>query len=164
MHVFRIAKKRYAADLSGAGARMAGGRWNFKGTPVIYTSESRALAFCEFFIHVSPAFIPGNLKIVTVNIPDDIQPETVDRTDLPADWRNATHSYRSAQIGTVWLQSRTSLLLRVPSAVIPEEHNILINPIHNHLHLVRIESIDDFHIEERYLELKKSQHPESLAD
>ena len=159
MRVFRIAKKRYAADLSGAGARMAGGRWNFKGLPVAYTSESRALAFCEFFIHVSPAFIPKNLKIVTILIPDDIQPASIYKENLPSDWRNMTPSYRTAQIGTEWLQSNATLLLRVPSAVIPEEHNILINPMHEHIHLTEIESIDDFHIEERYLGLIKKQRP-----
>ena len=156
MHVFRIAKKRYAADLSGAGARMAGGRWNFKGVPIVYTSESRALAFCEFFIHVSPALIPTNLKITTIFIPDQMQPVTIDKKELPPGWRSMTSSYRSAQMGTDRQQSNASLLLRVPSVVIPDEHNILINPMHPDIHLVEIESMDDFHIEDRYLELIKN--------
>ncbi len=160
MLVFRIAKKRYAADLSGAGARMAGGRWNFKGVPVVYTSESRALAFCEFFIHVSPAFIPKNLKVVTVSIPDQIKPATIDKNDLPPGWRSMTSSYGAAQMGTEWLQSNASLLLRVPSVVIPDEHNILINPMHPDIHLAEIESMDDFHIEDRYLELIKKLQPD----
>ena len=70
MQVYRLAKAKHIRDLSGAGARIAGGRWNLKGTAVLYTAESRALATVEYLVHVPIAIIPRNLRMAAIDVPD----------------------------------------------------------------------------------------------
>ena len=77
MEVFRIAKTRYVADLAGTGARLYGGRWNYEGVSLIYTSTTRALATVEFLVHVPIGLIPKGLGIATIELPDDILPDQV---------------------------------------------------------------------------------------
>ncbi len=82
MLVYRIAKKDVVKDLTGTGAKLYGGRWNHRGTAVVYTSETRALATVEFLVHVSLSNAPSGLMIATIEIPDSIAPEDVPRGSL----------------------------------------------------------------------------------
>ena len=88
MLVYRIAKKDVIKDLSGTGAKLYGGRWNHKGTAVVYTSETRALATVEFLVHVSLSNAPRGLMIATIEIPCNIASEDVPRGSLPRGWRD----------------------------------------------------------------------------
>ncbi|MDZ7360594.1 MAG: RES family NAD+ phosphorylase [candidate division KSB1 bacterium] len=126
MKVYRIAKTRYADDLSGIDARMYGGRWNRKGTSILYTSENRALATVVYLVHAPLSIVPANLSLVTLQIPDNITPKEVQISDLPSNWRAYPPPLKLAELGTNWAKMNQALLLRVPSAVVEGEFNILI--------------------------------------
>lgn len=145
MKLFRIAKEQHAGDLSGIGARLYGGRWNHKGVAVVYASESRALAALEYLVHVPMSTIPRDLEIMDLVIPERIIPENVDPADLPPKWRKYPPPQHLATLGSNWVNSNRSLLLRVPSAVVENEFNVLINP--EHKDLKRIRTIDPVRFE-----------------
>lgn len=144
MQVFRISKTRYINDLSGTGARLNGGRWNFPGINILYTSESRALATVEFLVHASAGIMPQNLSIATLEIPNRLQSSDLSVTDLPDNWREHPSPLFLAEIGTTWAQANTSLFLRVPSAVVEHDYNILINPAHPDMQHVQIVDVEPY--------------------
>jgi RES domain-containing protein len=121
-----------ADDLSGAGAKATGGRWNEKGRPIVYTSETRALACLETVVHLSAGGLPLNRYLVAVTIPDDAwsKGQTENSATLPVGWDAEPAGRTSIQFGTDWLRSGRSALLIVSSVIIPEEFNVLINPRH----------------------------------
>ena len=143
MRVYRIARKGPLKDLTGAGAKTFGGRWNHRGTAILYTSETRSLAMVEFLVHVSWMQAPSDLGIATLEIVNEIQAESLSPADLPQDWRLYPAPPKMADLGTGWVHSKRSLLLRVPSAVVDQEHNILINPGHSDLVRVKVLEIKD---------------------
>jgi len=155
MEVYRIAKSLYRADLTGLGSRLYGARWNKKGTGLVYTSESRALASLEFLVHVPLSLVPPDLKMISIDIPDGLSIEHVSVTDLPANWRSSPAPAALAEFGSTWAKSSTSLLLRVPSSIIDKEFNILINPNHRDMGKIAISKIEDFEIDSRLLKEKK---------
>lgn len=155
MKVYRIALSEHIHDLSGAGARILGARWHFQGTAIIYTAESRALASMEYLVHVSMSVIPANLKIAIIEIPDDIVPKEISISDLPNNWRDYPAPPELAKLGTDWVKSNESLLLRVPSAVVLHEYNILINPAHQDMKRVAIKHIEDFKYDDRIFKKKQ---------
>ena len=149
MQVFRIALTNYINDLTGIGARLYGGRWNKKGIVLIYTSESRALATVEYLVHMPISFTPDDLSIATIEIPDSIKPKSIKASILPQNWRNDPPPYELAEIGTEWMVSNKSLLLRVPSATVEHEFNILINPMHPNMKQVKITDIEKYKFDNR---------------
>ena len=152
MEVFRIAKREFAQDLSGTGARIYGGRWNKKGTSVIYTSENRALATVEYLVHISSvSIIPDRLCIVTIEIPDTVRVAEIKTKYFPSNWNKYPPPSKIPELGTEWIISNNSLLLRVPSAVVENEHNILINPIHPDMKYVKISDIRDYNLDNRLI-------------
>lgn len=133
--VWRIAAdtRDYSADdLTGKGAELTGGRWNRKGTAMLYTASNRALACLETLVHLNSAGLPLNRYLVSIEIDDDLwdaaRIETV--RSLPVGWDAEPASSTSIDLGTAWAKGATSLLLAVPSVLVPEEANILINPRH----------------------------------
>lgn len=110
-----------ADDLSGEGARRSGGRWNRRGTAMVYSSSSIALACLETIVHLAASDLPLNRYLVSLTVPDDI-------------WREAvilqSGDHVGWEAGTHWAMNKTSVLLLVPSVIVPEELNILINPAH----------------------------------
>ena len=154
MIVYRIAKTNHIRDLSGIGARLYGGRWNKKGIGIVYTSENRSLATVEYLVHVPISIIPGDLGIVSIKIPSLINPKDVLRSDLPKNWRDYPPPAELAEIGTKWALSNETLLLRVPSAVVENEFNILINPRHSDMKRISISQIEKFRFDKRLLRPK----------
>ena len=126
-----ISKAGHINDLTGVGARIYGGRWNHKGTSVIYTSKNRSLATVEYLVHVPLSIVPTNLRIACLEIPNRITPKEISIPDLPPKWRDYPAPPESAELGTKWALANDSLLLRIPSAVVEDEYNILINPMHH---------------------------------
>jgi RES domain-containing protein len=149
MLVYRIAKKDVVKDLTGTGAKLFGGRWNRRGIPIVYTSETRALATVEVLVHVSLSNAPRGLMIATIEIPDSIAPEDVPRGSLPRGWRDYPPPREVADLGTRWAKSMKSLLLRVPSAVVEQEYNILINPLHPEMQRVVLREVEAFEFDKR---------------
>ena len=128
MEVFRL--QRAGLDpSSGAGAAQAGGRWNQKGLPVVYCAELRALSVLECVVHL--VRLPVNYWLTIIKIPEGVEIESVDPRLLPQGWRGEETLSATRQIGSDWLSSARTAVLRVPSVVIPEEHNYLLNPRHS---------------------------------
>lgn len=121
-----------AHDLSGKGAENTGGRWNRKGTAMIYTSVSRALACLETVVHISGGdALPLNRYLVQIKIPMALWGSRFEFN--PAHhlgWDAEPAGKVSINWGTAWIQGKTTLLAEVPSVIVPEEQNILINPVH----------------------------------
>ena len=127
MILYRFSRSEYANDISGEGARLKGGRWNSKGFPVIYTSSAISLALLELLIHsVSFEEIQSNV-LMQIEAPD-IPIKVLAKTSLKQTWQKDIDYSRF--IGNEFLKNKVSLLLKVPSAIIPDEYNILINPQH----------------------------------
>jgi len=149
MFIYRIARTEHIRDLTGTGARLYGGRWNHPGTALIYTSETRSLATVEFLVHVSPPHAPTDLSMATLEILDDVAPEGVAVSSLPRNWRDFPAPLELAELGTSWARARRSLLLRVPSAVVEHEYNILINPSHADMLRVVLVEVESYTLDER---------------
>ena len=137
MRVWRICSRRHRR-FDGEGARRYGGRWNHTGTSVVYTSGSLSLAVLELFVHVDIDTAPGDLVAIQVDVPDTLMIETVKIESLPRDWRRYPASQALKDIGTAWASRSSTLILAVPSAVIPEERNYLLNPAHRDFKRIRL--------------------------
>ena len=121
-----------ADDLSGKGAEMVGGRWNRKGRPVLYASTSIALACLETVVHLKQRGLPMNQYLVKITVPMDVWAarEIQNIESLPVGWDALPEGKVSLDLGDGWLAAGASALLVVPSVVVPEECNVLINPVH----------------------------------
>jgi len=139
---------KHARTLDGAGSRINGGRWNHVATACIYASMSRALAVLEFAVNVSIDEIPQDLAIVTFDIPDNGHKIfTVDQ--LPHGWNSADAFEITRNFGTPFLEKAEHLMMRMPSVIIPEEYNLLINPAHPDMKKVTIDNITRFSFDAR---------------
>src|ERR1019366_3437688 len=125
MIVFRVSKRVHAHDLSGEGARREGGRWNTTGQAMIYTSVSRSLALLEVLAHST--VLPSGVALVTLRLPPGSRVQKIDIADLPVGWVARPPTKVSQRIGDEFLREAKSLALRVPSAIIQEEDNIVLN-------------------------------------
>ena len=143
MIVYRIGKTRYAEDLRGEGARLNGGRWNHVMTACLYTAESRSLAVLEYTVNVSIDEIPRALSLTTLEIPDS-SIEIYSEVQLPGDWKAVPAPTSTRDFGTKWLKAARSLVMKVPSAVIQEEWNMMINPLHPGSKDCKIIDVRDF--------------------
>lgn len=150
MFVYRIAKKAFIRDLAGTGARLYGGRWNRAGTAILYTAETRSLAALEYLVHVNIQLVPSDLCIAELELPDG-QMETVDISGLPEDWSSFPPPDILADITGKWKQDGRTLSLRVPSAVITGEWNILVNPEHPQAKAVSLSCVEPFLFDSRLL-------------
>lgn len=148
MIVFRVCKSKYAQDLSGHGAEVAGGRWNSKGTPLVYTSDSRALCTAEIAVRTPLGIVPNDYDLVTIEIPDD-SIQTLNKEDLPFYWKSFPHNESTRKIGDVFQAEGKYLILKVPSAVVQDEYNFLINPMHPDCIKIKIVQIEPFAFDER---------------
>lgn len=137
MKLYRIAKSAYIEDMTGAGARLHGGRWNEKGVPVIYAASSPSLAALEFLVHMPITLAPRDLSICRFNLPDSVSVARVNKSALPKDWKTSPPVAETQEIGTKWAAGNKSLLLFLPSVLVPEESIILINPLHPEFRKVR---------------------------
>jgi len=134
--VWRIAAdtRLYEADdLSGAGAKITGGRWNAPGDAVVYASETQALACLETIVHLNAGGLPLNRYLVAVTIPAVVwrRARTERAAALPVGWDADPVGRASVRFGTDWLRSAECAVLRVPSVIVPDEFNVIINPLHS---------------------------------
>jgi RES domain-containing protein len=137
--------------LDGEGARLNGGRWNSEGIPVVYASASLSLAVLEYLVHVEPALVPGDLVAMEVALPDDPALGAVAEASRfpPGDWRTYPAPGWQAELGDMWVADGTFLWLAVPSAIVPEEHNVLLNPRHPGMADVRVIGTRPFRFDPR---------------
>ena len=149
MIVYRICNKLYANDLQGIGAKMYGGRWNNVGNAVVYTSSSRALAALEVLVHLpSNTLKKLDFTVVSIEIPEN-SVEEIFYADIKRDFQINRFSTYFKNIGDNWLRENSSLLLKVPSVVIHEEMNYLINPNHKDFNKVKLTETKLFRFDDR---------------
>jgi RES domain-containing protein len=148
MQAYRLCRPVYF-DLDGEGARLHGGRWNPRGLAMVYTSESRALAVLETLVHGGAEFLPRDLALLTIDIPDTCAVEDISVRELPNHWNSYPAPSALAAVGSAWLARGAALALRVPSVIVPEEHNLLLNPLHAEMLRVRIVRRDAFRLDDR---------------
>ena len=142
--VWRIAVEApaYAAnDLTGAGAKISGGRWNNVGTPLIYSSSSIALATIETVLHLRAGGLPFSRFLVRIDIPDAMWAARTVLDPLPGGWDAIPSGMTSRMAGERWVAGAASALLVVPSVSVPDEHNVLINPLHPDAAAIRATTI-----------------------
>lgn len=150
MIVFRLSKGKYQRDLSGKGAEINGGRWNSKGTALLYTSQSRALTFAEISMHIPLGIVPKDYFLITIQIPDTAAILELSKVALPTGWRLNPPSDSTQKIGDEFAARLKYLVLCVPSAVVPGDFNYLINPSHQMMGEVIIVDVEPFEFDSRF--------------
>jgi RES domain-containing protein len=133
MIVYRIEREKYLkTTLSGTGASISKGfRWNSINTKLVYTAESRALAMLEVSVHLDLSEdLPTDRYFVEIEIPDKIIIQEVKIEDLPEDWNSKPPTLTTQTIGDDFVTQNESAVLKVPSSIVPQEYNYLINPDH----------------------------------
>lgn len=149
MLVFRIISKKYANDLSGTGAAIFGGRWNRKGSPVLYTGESKEIALLEIIVHTPPMLVP-DLDILTLEIPDNSITEITTK-DLPKNWTDYPAPSILARMGEDWIKASKTMALKVPSCIIHSANNYILNCRHIDYKKVKLIEHKDFHFDSRLI-------------
>ncbi len=146
-----IRKKRISDAFTGEGARLGGGRWNHVGIPVVYVSETLSLAALELFVHFTRRDIQlsKSLVAIPVDIPPSLKTIEISIKTLDSGWRASPPPNSTKDLGTGWVQKNSSGILRVPSAVIPEEHNLVLNPLHADFKKLKIGKARPFALDER---------------
>ena len=148
--VFRLGKHCYRDQLfSGQGGLYASGRWTPRGRPVVYTSASISLAVLEYTVNYRrrgwvPATVLGRAMI-----PASVRVETVSIDRLPTNWFAASPPLQLQALGSEWLERGETAVLKVPSAIVTEEWNYLLNPLHGDFRKVRISTPKPFDFDQR---------------
>ncbi len=149
MEAWRITKARKTADaFSGEGARLFGGRWNNPGVRMVYTAGSRSLAILEVLAHLTKSSPLNNYVLYRVECDDSLVQFL---SDLPAGWDLEPPTAASQSVGDAWVASATHPVLSVPSAIVPEERNYLLNPSHPDFSRIMIASPSAYRIDPRLL-------------
>jgi RES domain-containing protein len=156
MVVWRLARKDHIDQpLSGEGARLYGGRWNHVGVAIAYTSQSLSLAVLEYLVNLSIDDLPKDLFSIQIKIPDDFVQPGISLDELPVTWRTFPAPEALKDLGTDWVGKGDTPILLVPSVVIPNERNCLINPKHSLAHRIVVDRVEPFGLDERLLGKRK---------
>jgi RES domain-containing protein len=150
MLVYRISQTKYASSLETPGFAA---RWNSEGQKMIYTAGSVALACLENLVHRSGTKLNlGNFSIATISIPDKLKIEEISLEQLIAistEWDSVANYPITQKIGNTWLESLGSAVLRIPSAIVPMENNLLLNPYHPEFPKIKILTVTPFRFDTR---------------
>ena len=149
MKVYRISKCEYIEDLEGTGAARYPGRWNSKGTYILYTAATPSLALLESVVHISNIAI-SSYCMICLDIPEN-KIKTIDSSELPANWFTNPPIDVLKQIGDSFIKENKFLALKIPSAIMPEENNYLLNPAHPDFKKVLTVYVRNIPIDERFL-------------
>jgi RES domain-containing protein len=150
MFVYRIVQsKTRTTDLSGTGSFKYGGRWNSKGTYMLYTSENSSLAYLETIVHFDEEYIPPNLFIVKIEIDNKAPVYTVPEKDYPVEWKQL-ELIKNKTFGDQWMKGKKFLAIKVRSAINYFEYNYLLNPLFPRFDdLVKIVDVIEIKMDER---------------
>jgi len=151
MIVYRIAKNKYIKDLSGKGAELYGGRWNNEGSPLLYTSAHLSLAVLELLANQVWKHVSKGYSYIELQIPDRLIVNKLDPSQLPIGWNLPRYHDSTIRTGDDWLKANAFLGLWVPSAVLPKESNLLLNPNHRNYKKIKIKEVAPIHIDHRIL-------------
>lgn len=153
--VWRIARRRFALDRVGTGARESGGRWNHRGTAVLYAGGTVAIAALERFVHVA-GIAPPDLVLVRIELPRACSFERPAVASLPKGWNLVPAERESMDFGTRWAREMRSLVLYVPSALVREEENAVVNPAHPEFPPVKMVIEREFQYDARMYQARAS--------
>lgn len=147
---YRLVAPRWASTaLSGEGARLYGGRWNTAGRPMVYLGGSRALAALELLVHLPGPLARAKAYVLSeVEVPRNLVTD-LPKATLPADWRTSPPPREAQALGDEWLADERSLGLWMPSVVIPEDYNLLLNPRHPAMAQVSLKDAKPFRFDPR---------------
>lgn len=149
---YRLVRARHAARaFDGEGARRYGGRWNPVGTPVVYLASHRSLAVLEILANLERTDALNGFVFFEVRF-DERLAERLEAKRLPGNWRRPEPPSALARLGAAWATEARSLLLEVPSAVVPPEANLVLNPRHPDFGALEIGSAEPFDLDPRLLE------------
>jgi RES domain-containing protein len=149
MIVYRISNEIYKDEISGNGAAINGSRWNSKNIKMLYTGEYISLSILESLVHLRQIDIPQKQYLLTVQIPDN-EFQDILLTKLKANWQQ--HLSYTQWIGDQFVSAGKSLVLKIPSVVVPQEHNFLINPLHKDFKKVKIIDSELLELDKRLLQ------------
>lgn len=154
MKIYRLTLSKYFdTAFSGEGSRRVGGRWTPPGYPAVYASSSRALAVLETVVHAGQTVFPSH-HVIEVGVPDDLDIENVDTHYLSNEWQSNPAPLELQSIGQNWLVGGSTVLLRAPSAIVPQENNYVINPAHPDFARLRLSEPIPFKIDGRFAVLE----------
>lgn len=148
MITYRITLKKWAGLLTASG-RAA--RWNSNGHFMIYAASTRALACLENMVHRRGVGSDELFQVTQIEIPDVLKIKKITKEKLQAEWQNYTNYAYCQAIGDAWLDTDETAVLQVPSAIIAEEYNYLLNPRHPDFSRVKVKAIERFAFDERLL-------------
>lgn len=146
MIIYRLTTGKYANDISGTGSKIYGGRWNPPGIAVLYTSQYISLAILEILVRASKFTSPSSYTLLSFEIPDSGIYE-LQLKKIKKDWQNDLNY--TQQIGEDFLNENQSLCIKVPSAIVPQENNFLLNPLHADFKKVKIISSELLELDKR---------------
>jgi RES domain-containing protein len=149
MIIYRLVVEAYKEDLSGAGSKMYGGRWNMPGIAAIYTAENISLAVLEILVNADKTNIPPSYFLLKLQVPDSLPFKLITHTSLKEKWY-ADFEYAQF-IGSNFLESGKEAVLKMPSAIIKEEYNFLLNPAHADFKKITIKESIPFDLDIRLL-------------
>jgi len=149
MIVYRISNELYKEDISGNGAAINGSRWNSKNIRMVYTGEYISLSILESLVYLREIDIPEKQYFLTIQIPD-VEFQDIILSKLKDKWQQ--HINYTQWIGDQFIKNNEALVLKVPSAIVPQEHNFLINPLHATFKKVKIVNTELLELDKRLLQ------------
>lgn len=148
MKIYRISTSDYINDISGTGAKLHGGRWNYKGTALLYCSENISLAILEILVHFDGLTVPNNLELLQLEIADEyVKQYSTAKFNKIRKSKNAEYQFKEE--GEKWILSNKSLAIKVPSIITTGEYNILVNPNHPNIKKLKKKGIKKLSLDER---------------
>ncbi len=147
---FRVVKEKHASNaFTGEGSRRFGGRWNHKGVAVVYLSDTLSLAALEQFIHLGREGLHIPFVYFSIEIPDHVSVTDIEIDSLPKDWRREPPPKSTKDLGTQWVKSKSSALLRVPAVILPIGFNYIANINHMEIKDIKIGDPEPFTFDSR---------------
>ena len=150
MIVYRITNEAYRNDISGTGAALFGSRWNSRGIYLLYTSQSISLSILESLVHLKQKEIPPSQYILHIELPDEKETAEISFTKMRKGWQQDLDY--TQWMGDQFIQNKQNLFLKVPSVIVPQESNVLLNPLHNEYKKVKIVASEILELDKRLTE------------
>jgi len=149
--IWRLSKAKYAKTaFSGLGGLKTSGRWHTKGQRVVYCADSLSLALLELLVHIEDPELASLFSFVSIEVEiEDSLIQSLDRSKLDSNWRQWPHSKDTQGLGNEWITSMSSVILRVPSSIVPTQNNFLINPDHPEFSSIKLGPPEPFSIDPR---------------
>lgn len=149
LKAWRIVKEKHASTaFTEEGARLFGGRWNSPGTSVVYTAESQSLAVLEMLVHLDLPELLKRYVLFEITFSEELV-SSLERSTLPQNWRGDPVPSEVQLMGDAWAAGQSSAIFKVPSALVPDESNYLLNPLHSEFKRIRIGAAVSFQFDTR---------------